>query len=49
MAGIEDFAVFELSDAPAVSVVRVLVPDLQSPAEAGQLRMGLTATRQLLG
>ena len=48
-AGIEDFAAFELSDAPGLRVVRVLVPDLQSPAEAGQLRMGLTATRQLLG
>jgi ribosomal protein S12 methylthiotransferase accessory factor len=49
VAGIDDFSVFELSDAAGVSVVRVLVPDLQSPAEAGQLRMGLTATRQLLG
>jgi ribosomal protein S12 methylthiotransferase accessory factor len=48
-AGIEDFAAFELCDAPRLSVVRVLVPDLQSPAETGQLRMGLTATRQLLG
>lgn len=48
-AGIEDVAIFELSDAPGLSVVRVLVPDLQSPAEFGQVRMGLTATRQLLG
>jgi len=48
-AGIDDFAVFELSDTPGISVVRVLVPDLQSPADTGQLRMGLTATRQLLG
>jgi ribosomal protein S12 methylthiotransferase accessory factor len=47
--GIEDIAVFELSDAPGLSVMRVLVPDLQSPAQSGQLRMGLTATRQLLG
>jgi ribosomal protein S12 methylthiotransferase accessory factor len=48
-AGIEDFAAFELSDTPGLSVMRVLVPDLQSPAESGQLRMGLTATQQLLG
>ena len=48
MAGIDDIYVFDLAPNGPVSVVRVLVPDLQSPGSGSQLRLGLTATRQLL-
>lgn len=48
-AGIEASYVFDLCSVPGLSVVRVLVPDMQSPASGAELRMGLTATRQLLG
>ena len=48
-AGIETSYVFDLCPEPGLSVVRVLVPDLQTPASGAELRLGLTATRQLLG
>lgn len=48
-AGIEASYVFDLCSEPGLSVVRVLMPDMQSPASGAELRMGLTATRQLLG
>ena len=47
-AGIDEVYVFDLAPPGPVSVVRVLVPDLQSPGSASQLRLGLTAARQFL-
>jgi ribosomal protein S12 methylthiotransferase accessory factor len=47
--GIGQSYVFDLRPEPGLSVVRVLVPDMQSPASGAELRLGLTATRQLLG
>lgn len=48
-AGVEEAYVFDLADGASVSVVRVLVPDMQAPAATGQVRLGATATRQLFG
>ncbi|HVY50168.1 MAG TPA: YcaO-like family protein, partial [Devosia sp.] len=47
-AGIDEVFVFELAHRPSMTVIRVLVPDLQAPGSASQLRLGLTAARQLL-
>lgn len=47
-AGIGEVFIFDLAGTLPLSVVRVLVPDLQAPGSASQLRLGLTATRQFL-
>jgi ribosomal protein S12 methylthiotransferase accessory factor len=48
-AGIADWSVFDLCAEPGLSVVRVLVPEMPTPTAGAELRLGLTATRQLLG
>jgi ribosomal protein S12 methylthiotransferase accessory factor len=47
-AGIGEAFVFDLAPPGPLRVVRVLVADLQAPGSAAEMRLGLTATRQLL-
>lgn len=48
-AGVDGAYIFDLAEDGPLCVVRALVPDMQVPAASGQVRLGLTATRQFFG